>query len=372
MDASSIAKHAESPLSKEARHWRGTDRYAQLPCLLGYSKANGSGVKPRHKGGKMMSGSCAQSSQAGVPKGAISMLQEYVQCSHTFHVPPNYSVLQWSFHSKMADAATLEFRAIVAFLLEGVPHHVAGTWQPKKKDAQRDAAERALDFFATRWDNDIKKMIENASYVENQAYEEELLKEYCQQLDCCGGQAPSMTVQWEGDACHAVVEITLLGAPHNFAGAVHKSEAAARTDAARRVLWYLHHPSYLDAFELDPSAVAIVTRKIPSPPATWARDAEVEGALEAAERKTAIMKVQNRLQQTFSRDLRPGCSVWTWDYEMDTNDEEWPNFCRARVYIPVIGKTFAGDWVRGQRDAQINAMQQVSSFLDKLEFEAST
>merc|ERR1711971_183616 len=88
-------------------------------------------------------------------KGAISMLQEFVQCSQNFHIPPNYPVLQWSFDSQMADSATLEFRAVVAFLLEGVPHHVAGTWQLKKKDAQRDAAERALGLFVGRWSVEV-------------------------------------------------------------------------------------------------------------------------------------------------------------------------------------------------------------------------
>lgn len=32
----------------------------------------------------------------------------------------------------------------VSFLLDGVPHHVAGAWQQSKKLAQRDTAERCL------------------------------------------------------------------------------------------------------------------------------------------------------------------------------------------------------------------------------------
>ena len=44
----------------------------------------------------------------------------------------------------MADNTNLEFRAQVSFLLDGVPHHVAGAWQQSKKLAQRDCAERCL------------------------------------------------------------------------------------------------------------------------------------------------------------------------------------------------------------------------------------
>jgi len=315
-------------------------------------------------------------------KGAISKLQEFVQCSDTFHIPSNYPVLQWTFESKMADAATLEFRAFVAFLLEGVPHHVAGTWQPKKKDAQRDAAERALGLFTgkrsdkalqgERSSSSAPLHIPRLPYTTGsgapvQLSEEELLEEHCRHSDACSSSPPCWSVCWAGDKCQAIIKMALLGVPHQFAGAAHSSEHGARADAARRVLWYLQIPGFQDAYEPDPLATAIVTRKIPSPPANWAHDSVTEGALEVAERKTAIMRVQNRLQQTFSHELRPGLSVWSWTYEMESNDEGWPVLCRASVKIPVIGKTFRGNWIRGQRDAQLDTVRQVTLFLDELE-----
>lgn len=52
--------------------------------------------------------------------------------------------LRWTFDTHMADNTNLEFRAQVSFLLDGVPHHVAGAWQQSKKLAQRDCAERCL------------------------------------------------------------------------------------------------------------------------------------------------------------------------------------------------------------------------------------
>lgn len=342
----------------------------QLPRLLGNTYSD---AKPRQKMVKPMPRPSRLPQQTPAPKGAISMLQEYVQCSQTFHLPSNYSVLQWEFDSQMADAATLEFRALVAFHLEGVPHHVAGAFKPKKRDAQRDAAERALSLFVGRWSEHLVSTRQSSPPSENTASpphgaaamdEEELLRECCRDLDVCGTTPPSWSVRWDSDACCATVEMTLLGVPHQFAGTARRSEAEARRDAARRVLWYLQRPGFEDVFEPDPLAAGIVTSKIPRPPAAWA-GSTAEGALEVAERKTAIMRVQNRLQQQF--ELRPGLSAWSWNYEMDPDNEEWPVLCRATVSIPVVNKIFTGDWVRGQRDAQLDTLTQVTSFLDELE-----
>jgi len=334
----------------------------QFPRLLGKC---GQGELSRQKAGKTTA-KPKQTQQGTAPKGAISMLQEYVQCSQTFIVPANYSVLQWDFDSQMADAATLEFRAIVSFLLEGVPHHVAGTWQAKKKDAQRDAAERALSLFVGSWSEQALNPQESCAQMENatSASEEELLKKCCRHLDMCGATAPSWSLRWEAGTCQAIVEIKLLDVPHQFAGSAQSSETEACADTARRVLWYLQRPGFENIYEPDPLGPAITTMKLPRPPAAWAGSA-AEGALETAQRKTAIMRVQNRLQQTF--ELRPGLSAWSWTYEMDPDDEEWPVFCRATVNVPVISKVFTGDWMRGQRDAQLDTLTQVTQFLDQLE-----
>jgi len=353
-------------------------RSAQLPHLLGNSTgAPGQRGQrgPLKKNAKATPTCQSQAGQAAAcnSKGAISMLQEFVQCPHSFQVSSNYSVLQWSFESQMADAATLEFRAIVAFLLEGVPHHIAGTWQPKKKDAQRDAAERALVLFAGKWSQQIQQVSKRYSTFEQlipQQSEEDVLNEHCRHSDACGGIAPTWSESWDGDLCRTTIKMSLLDVPHQFAGTGRTTAAGARADVARRVLWYLQVPGFQDAYEPDPSAPAIVTRKIPTPPANWAPDSVAEGALEVAERKTAIMRIQNRLQQTFSHQLKPGFGVWEWSYEVDPNDESWPVLCRATVSIPVVDKTFKGLWVRGQRDAQLDTVRQVTSFLDELETKA--
>jgi hypothetical protein len=324
----------------------------------------------RKKFEKLQPKQCSNTSHAASSKGAISMLQEYVQGSHTFHMPSNYSVLQWTFDSQMADAATLEFRATVAFLLEGVPHHIAGSWQPKKRDAQRDAAERALNLFVGRWGEQLLQRSQDnlkqqfGSNLECCRSNIELLEEFCQESSMCRDEALCWSISWEANTCRATVGITVLNVAHQFAGSLCNSEAEACADVAGKVLWYLQCPNFSSAYEPDPAAAAIVTRKIAPPPPHWAHDSVSEGALEVAERKTAIMRVQNRLQQVFSQQLKPGMSVWAWSYEVDPNDEEWPTLCRATVNVPVIGETFTGDWVRGQRDAQLDTIQWVTSFLD--------
>jgi hypothetical protein len=315
-------------------------------------------------------------------KGAISRLQEFVQRSQTFQIPANYPVLQWEFESQMSDSATLEFRAIVAFLLEGVPHHVAGDWQAKKKDAQRDTAERALGFFESQWGERLARKEGSAvaaklhaigqskmstSGAELPSPPEASLEEHCRTLDECGGIPPVWTFRWSAGQCFATVELTLLGVPHKLAGAAADSEAEARIDVSERALWYLQCPGYQNNYEPDPAAPAIATMKIPAPATDWARDPALDGAIEVAQRKTAIMRVQNRLQQKFSRQLKPGFSVWEWTYEADPTDEDWPSLYRASVSIPVIGNTFTGVWARGQRDAQLEAIQHVVRLLDQLD-----
>jgi len=267
----------------------------------------------------------------------------------------------------MADEATLQFRATVAFLLEGVPHHAAGAWYPSKKMAQRDAAERSLHFFVGQWGKELlgKQWPNMPCSAESEV---QVLEAYClTSADLCGGAPPKFTVTCLEDSglFEAHVEMQLISVPHKFKGAPAASEQAARADAARRVLWYLQCPGFEQLFDLDPNDPAVLSLKIPPPSDTWSScDSLAADAVEVAEKKTAVMRVQNRLQQTFSRNLRSGQSVWEWCYETDGKDDQWPPLYRASVQIPVVDRTFTGDWARGQREAQISAITHVTSFLD--------
>jgi len=319
-----------------------------------------------------------------VSNSEISMLQEFVQCSKHFSLPPKYRVLHWDFETREVNSSTLEFRAVVAFLLEGIPHHALGGWCASKQLAKRDAAKCALGLFVGCWGEQLLLASGVAgpcdSLVEpSHACCCESLEVFCRDADVCEGETPRYDVrrvdaEAEGGLVSwtAIVELRLLGVPHKLSGAACSDEASARADAARRVLWYLQAPGYKDDFEPDPGSPLVTAPKIPLPPVGWmpGEDAE-ESALAAAARKTAIMSVQNRLQQVYRRQLRTGESVWGWDYEGGSGrsnvDGGWLPLYRASVFVPVIGRKFEGDWSRGQREAQISAVGYLSAFLDETE-----
>jgi hypothetical protein len=327
-------------------------------------------------------------------KGAIAMLQEFVQCSRSFPLPPNCSALHWTYDPRMASKSALEYRATVAFYLDGVPHHAAGAWHASKKGAQRDAADRALAFFAGRWGVEAmqKRPSRGAPSVpcvcedDERVYEERLLEEFCAQLPACDGRAD---LQWSilpescndensdrniATRCFAVVELHLLGVPHKLAGVAKATERDAIRDTARRALWYLQCPGFEHEFQPEklisdkgaPGKPLEEVQEMLPPPSGWVSDDSSEEAFEEAQRKTIVMRVQNRLQQEFARQMQPGRSVWEWTYLADPDDEQWPPLFRATVFVPAINREFAGDWVRGQRDAQIETIACVSRYLDEL------
>jgi hypothetical protein len=345
-------------------------------------------------------------------KGAISMLQEFVQFSKGFHVPPRCPILQWMYDTRMADFLTLEFRATVGFLLEGIPHHVAGEWHPSKKMAQRDTAERTLSFFVGCW-ADYQQYIDaslsplrrcspscstlgstpstatggggrgelslpnspeglamtgsRTDGVRDGITQDELklLEHCCRSFQTCDAPVPQWSVRNVNGLFQACVEIEVLGVPHKFFAGEYASEDEARRSTARRVLWYLSTPEFESAFEqADVQETISALGGLPVPE-QWANSSCEDDALEVAARKTAIMRLQNRLQHALARELKPGQSVWVWSYETDANSG-WPLLCRATVNIPVVGKQFTGSWARGQRNAQIAASTCVTEFLDSI------
>jgi len=314
---------------------------------------------------------------AAAAKGVISLLQEFVQCSKHFPSPQHRPILQWNFDTRMADCTTLEFRAQVAFLLDGVPHHAAGAWQLSKKLAQRDTAERGLGFFVGGWASYLMgaESAESATAATPSLRkpavpvltDEEpvaLLDGICKTLSACDGQEPSWAVSWDEKKCCATAEVSLLGVPHKFVGAHRNSEDEAKSDAAKRILWYLQVPGYSDCFEPNPRSEAFLAKEIPAPLTNWASNSADGGSLQAAQKKTTLMRVQNRLQQLLARRLKPGQSVWEWSYETDPEDSSWPPLCQASVVIASVGKCFEGPWVRGQREAQIETSLEVAQALN--------
>jgi len=359
--------------STRYRHYPGKEiqmTNTRMPRTQIANHCNRNQALPRRQSAKP---SIASRETTSTPvKGAISLLQEFVQSSTKLHLPSNHSVLQWKFDTRMADEATLQFRATVAFLLEGVPHHAAGSWHPSKKMAQRDAAERSLQLFVHRWGEEQRKDRKEpapVSWEVGLAEEVQLLYSYSRTCDIVSGdwlpKIETCRLDDGSDFWQAHIELQIMGVPHRFKAAPMESEEAATIDVAKRVLWYLKCPGFDDVFELDPNDPALLSLKIPPPAENWAAPgAPAADAAEVAEKKTAVMRVQNRLQQTFSRRLRPGQSVWEWSYETDPKDEDWPPLYRATVQILVVSKSFTGEWLRGQREAQISAITDVMQFLD--------
>jgi len=329
-----------------------------------------------HKQGPGAGGSALA---AGAGKGSISQLQEFVQGARAFPMPPSCPVLQWCHDTRMVDSC-LEFRATVSFLLDGVPHHTVGSWKPSKKQAQRDVSERALGLFVGHWgdfvgldgaaDVDTEMVCVDTPQLTTSSMEPlEDLQHYCTKL----APPPNCPPRWShvlSDSLYqAFVEVVLFGIPHTFPGKRCQSQEVAYDDCARRVLWYLQQPGYEDAFEPDMEFAKVAAQDIPEPASCWAKESllndrtgEEEQAL--AERKTAVMRVQNRLQQAYARKLEAGTSVWYWSYDRDPKDKSWPPLFRAIAHVPLAGKTFVGGWVRGQREAQIDTCTQISEFLD--------
>jgi hypothetical protein len=322
-------------------------------------------------------------------KGCIAQLQEFVQGSKQCPMPANCSILQWSYDHRMVESS-LEFRAKVAFLLDGVPHHVLGTWQTSKLRAKRDVAERALCLFVSCWgrmaelEHDEKyeskdsprhqpeegqdgEAVEAAAAVE----EVQLLARFCSSPPAPGQPAlvsSEVPHRWshtrEGATCQAFVEIELLGVAHMFSGRPAASLNDACRDTACRVLWYLQCPGFEECFEPDlrPGSA----KDIREPPADWMRDSvlQQDDEKEAAEKKTVLMRLQNRLQQNYARQIQAGKSAICWTYERDTADQNGHPAVRATAYIPAADRSFTSGWQKSQREAQLDASDCVSKFLD--------
>jgi len=192
----------------------------------------------------------------------------------------------------------------------------------------------------------------------------ETLEAFCRVYAPCEGKPLAWTHAASGEGVAAQVEISLLGVPHKFGGTARPTADEATADVARRVLWYFECPGYEGEFAPDPTSQAVVGKEIPAPPDNWASDSVEGSAMQMAARKTALMRVQNRIQQTYARLLRPGQGVWEWTYENDESDASLPCLCRATVHVPVAGRSFTGQWARGSREAQIDACLLVGKFLD--------
>lgn len=234
--------------------------------------------------------SCAngdQGSASGV--SVISALQEFVQDSKSFRMPSRHSILQWHFEERCVNTMAMQFRATAAFVLDGVPHQVAGDWQSSKNLAKRDAAERSLGLFVGMWGCQILQEEQMSpcdpapdAYISSlgqksrgkEQTDADTLVNFCRTLPACCQHLPKFSTSWEEDECKGLVEICFFNVPHTFAGTACSDEDAAISDIARRVLWYLQCPGFLETFEVDMDALAAHSQEIATPPSCWKVDGE--------------------------------------------------------------------------------------------------
>jgi len=295
-------------------------------------------------------------------KGPISKLQEFVQSSKAHPLPSSCAVLQWSHENRMS-GSSLQFRATTSFLLDGVPHHVLGGWWPSKKHSQRDAAERALTFFTAIYGHELGRESTPSARTPCEGSRSDPVKD----LEQLVGEA-IWSIQAENGLSTATVEFAYFNVPHAFTGKPCAVEAA-KADTAKRVLWYLRCPGYQNTYEMEPEQVKTLAFNIPEvcvPPAAGPEPSEDSECCsptspsELLERKTTVMRLQNRLQKIFAKQLTSGKSVWCWRYEKNEEDS-----FQASVHIALLDRTFTGTWESTHQAAQMEACNQLTAYLDK-------
>eukprot|EP00440_Ansanella_granifera_P001824 gb/GFBE01001967.1/.p1 GENE.gb/GFBE01001967.1/~~gb/GFBE01001967.1/.p1 ORF type:complete len:487 (+),score=112.92 gb/GFBE01001967.1/:1-1461(+) len=358
-------------------------------------------------------------------KGPISKLQEFVQSSKAHPLPSSCPVLQWSHENRMAGSSLQFRATTSFLLDGVPHHVLGGWWPSKKQSQRdaaeralaffvgvcgQEVAKNAENLFSGKESSSQGAATPLTPGSSGKQAEE---KDEVKTLErFCGGQL-KWGCRWEAqdpDAketelealCRATVEFNCLGVPHVFAGKLCSSKAAARADTARRVLWYLHCPGFESAFEADQEQVKSMAQAIPDPaPGAWppSHQQEAQAVLigaaspstiapssdnefdlsptpslagspgtrtqleqaELLERKTTVMRLQNRLQKIFAKQLTPGKSVWCWRYEKNEEDGTF----QASVQIALLDKTFTGGWASTHQAAQMEACHKLCAFLEK-------
>mmetsp|Transcript_14782 Transcript_14782/g.33626 ORF Transcript_14782/g.33626 Transcript_14782/m.33626 type:complete len:543 (-) Transcript_14782:141-1769(-) len=235
------------------------------------------------------------SQEPPLPKAtAIAELQEALQtleCSRLFRYPPGAQVLQWSHTERRALGGQAMFRAVVAFLRDGVGHHVAGAWQRSKKHSRQDAADVFLQLMRRDWARqapagsaapavyvDVGALL-HAQLSTTLATENSLqaLSQVCAEraelrLSITAPRTdPVWAWQTTGPSWRALVELPLWGVAHTFSGPVCISPDVARAETAQRVLWYLGgHAPCEGLYVPDSQGLLGAECRVAPPPKSWA------------------------------------------------------------------------------------------------------
>jgi len=219
---------------------------------------------------------------------AIAQLQELLQAveyAEHFRYPPGTSVLQWTYGEHQLAPGQAEFRAVVAFLRDGVAHHVSGEWERSKKLARQSAADAALVLLrdscaphngnaSTRVFIDTAELVCKVSALPAASEDDvQLLQQICSRM---GLPSARWSSQCTSDrSWQAMVEIRLHNIPHTFSGVSCANPEAAKGDVARRTMWYLEAGDLEGLYEPDVLKLLSADCKVSAPPSSWARSVDV-------------------------------------------------------------------------------------------------
>eukprot|EP00403_Amphidinium_massartii_P008715 CAMPEP_0178417666 /NCGR_PEP_ID=MMETSP0689_2-20121128/24688_1 /TAXON_ID=160604 /ORGANISM="Amphidinium massartii, Strain CS-259" /LENGTH=516 /DNA_ID=CAMNT_0020039031 /DNA_START=70 /DNA_END=1620 /DNA_ORIENTATION=+ len=214
---------------------------------------------------------------------AIACLQELLQSAeHTslFKFPPGVKVLQWSYQQKTA--GRLVFRAFLAFLCNGVPHHVTGNWHQCKKDARQAVAEMALALVQgqtvdTAAEEDAAGCADLSGLVplgrgDYRGGSAKALESY---LASCSCVTSTQGMEWSTAQAartgtwQAQCQVKILGMKFSFSGPALPNPEEAKNELASRVMWYMGCEDYQGLYVPNRRALMSVRCEVPAAPAHW-------------------------------------------------------------------------------------------------------
>jgi len=216
---------------------------------------------------------------------SIACLQELLQSSeHTslFKFPPGVKVLQWSYQQKTA--GRLVFRAFLAFLCNGVPHHVTGKWHQCKKDARQSVAEMALALVQGHNVDTVSPQEEAAGCADlgglvtlgrsdyRGGNSTKALEKF---LSSCSCVSSTDSMEWsvaqaaKTGTWQAQLQVKVLGMKFAFSGPALPQQEEAKNELANRVMWYMGCEDYQGMYVPNRRALMSARCEVPAAPAHW-------------------------------------------------------------------------------------------------------
>lgn len=207
------------------------------------------------------------------------LLQSTAQTSH-FRCPPGAQVLQWSY--KQRSVGRVMFRAVVAFLHDGIAKHVAGGWGSSKKGARQSAAELALCLLH----NTEAQVEDGSAFIEAgdmllvtpghaaaglpavPAHTDQL-RQFCDEQSGTGSELVWRCDSEGSKGWSATLKLPILGVAHTVRGPPRESPELACAELARRVLWYLGCKSFQGCYHPDGRKLLATNCMVPNPPNEW-------------------------------------------------------------------------------------------------------